>query len=178
MFVERWVKVNNKEYLTHSVIHYLLAIHKLYEAGKRTRYVDIATYMGVAKSSMSVAVKRLKENELVNEDKNRNLFLTEKGHRDVHNTLANRTLLYYFFKDILGVDVKSAERDACNIEHLLGEETQKKLFNFLKEHGSERNISNENKSMAGTKPMFSFMNYKTLNEFKESQIGDSHLAFL
>lgn len=77
---------------------------------------------------MSVAVRKLKENGLVDEDKNKNLFLTEKGHDDVHNTLTNRSLIFYFLTDVLDVSKQNAEEDACNVEHLIGDETQKKLF--------------------------------------------------
>lgn len=163
--------MKNKNYLTHSTTHYLLAIHKLSEANKRTRYVDIANHVGVAKSSMSVAVKRLKDNQLVDEDKNKNLFLTEKGHQDVHNTLANRTLFYYFLTDVLGVEENNAKTDACNTEHILGEDTQQKLFSFLKKISSP----DKNKAFKVKKSAFSFEDFKTLKAFKKSQLGDTHL---
>ena len=163
--------MGRRDYLTHSVTHYLLAIHKLYEANERSRYVDIANAINVAKSSVTVAVKKLKANGLVDEDKNKNLFLTEKGHKDVHDTLANRTLLFYFFKDILHVSNKVADEDACRIEHLISSETQKKLFELLRSFSACKDsppISIKDLDLC-------FCDYKSLNDFKKSQVGDSHL---
>jgi Mn-dependent DtxR family transcriptional regulator len=47
--------------LTHSMVHYLLAIHKLKEAKGYARVTDIAHEMGLTKGSVSTALTNLKK---------------------------------------------------------------------------------------------------------------------
>lgn len=124
--------VHSQKQISHSSLHYLLAIHKLSEEDKRSRAVDISNYLKLAKSSVTIAIKRLKKDNLISEDKNNNLYLNKKGHDVVHSSLASRSLIYNFLKNILKVNSKVAKLDACKIEHLLSKDAQKKLFLFLK----------------------------------------------
>jgi DtxR family transcriptional regulator, Mn-dependent transcriptional regulator len=155
--------------LTHSILHYLMAIHKLREDNKRSRPVDIARHLNVAKSSVTIALKRLKENKLIDEDSNKNLYLNQNGHDYVHNALANRSLLYYFLKNILGVNNQDAKQDACRIEHLLSEDAQKKLFQFLKK------LSRCNKEDIKKYDLdVCLCDYKDFSDFKDEQVGDDY----
>jgi DtxR family Mn-dependent transcriptional regulator len=162
--------------LTHSMTHYLLTIHKLSEEGKRVKSVDIASHMDMARSSVTVALKKLKEKDLVTEDQNSNLILTPLAHKEVHEILSNRTLIYYFFKEFLGVSGPNSEKDSCLLEHLISQEAQEKLFNFMKTFLScnpEKftNVDNLREKLC-------LCTYKSLNEFKEKQQGDTHLVSL
>src|SRR5690606_35757629 len=90
--------------LTHSMVHYLLAIHKLKERKGYARVTDIAHEMSLTKGSVSTALSNLKKRELVLEDESKFLSLSHAGHEAVHEILSSRTLLYYFLKDIIGVN--------------------------------------------------------------------------
>ncbi len=162
--------MNKNNHITHSVAHYLTTIHKLYESDLRSKCVDIASYLNIAKSSVNLAVKKLKEKNLIGEDDRRNLYLTKLGHKHVHNVLASRSLVYYLLKSILGVNIKDAEKDACKIEHLLCKDSQKKLFKFLKK------ISNCNKEDIKKFDLdICLCDFKSFSEFTESQVGDEFL---
>lgn len=90
--------------LSHSMVHYLLTIHKLKEARGFARVTDIAKELELTKGSVSTALNGLKKKELVTEEEDcKFLLLTEKGHDEVHRILSSRTLLYYFLKDFVGV---------------------------------------------------------------------------
>ncbi len=164
--------MNKNNPITHSVVHYLTAIHKLYESDLRSKCVDIANYLSIAKSSVNLAVKKLKDKDLIGEDEKRNLYLTKLGHKHVHNVLASRSLVYYFLKSILGVNIKDAEKDACKIEHLLSQDSQKKLFKFLKKISScsKEDIKKFDLDVC-------LCDFEKFSEFKESQIGDDFLLF-
>jgi DtxR family Mn-dependent transcriptional regulator len=154
--------------LTHSMVHYLLAIHKLKEHRGYARVTDIANEMGLTKGSVSTALNNLKKRELVIEDESKFLSLSVAGHAAVHDILSSRTLLYYFLKDIVGVTEETAHKDSCLMEHLMSEETRKSFFEFMKNlcEGSGR------KKYTTT---FDFAQFEHPEEFFDIQKGDSYL---
>lgn len=154
--------------LTHSMAHYLLTIHKLKEIKGYARVTDIAKDMGLTKGSVSTALNNLKKRELVVEDESKFLSLSETGHEEVHSILSNRTLLYYFLKDFLGVDDEVAHKDSCLMEHLLSEDTREKFFNFMKKFTNvESNLKVNTELDLGQ-----FANH---HDFTHAQKGDKYL---
>lgn len=155
--------------LTHSMVHYLLAIHKLKEAKGYARVTDIALEMGLTKGSVSTALTNLKKRDLVLEDESKFLSLSPSGHEAVHEILSSRTLLYYFLKDIIGVGEEVAHKDSCLMEHLMSSETREKLFNFMKTLSSE-----EIKTMKFSTSL-DFSQFDHQHDFEEIQTGDTYL---
>ena len=150
--------------LSHSMAHYLLTIHKLKEGKGYARVTDIAKDLGRTKGSVSIALCNLKKRELVQEERDSKfLSLSEKGHREVHNILSSRTLLYYFLKDFLGVDESFAQSDSCLMEHLMSCQTREKLFEFMKRLS---------KDVQGS---LDFQRYEDYEQFLEDQKGDTYL---
>ncbi len=147
--------------LSHSMVHYLLTIHKLREVHGYARVTDIAKDLNLTKGSVSTAINNLKKRELVQEDENKFLSLTSSGHQEVHAILSSKTLLYYFLRDILGVEGEVAHKDSCLMEHLLSPETRVKLFDYMKNHSEPLSLD--------------LSLYESWDDFKNSQRGDTHL---
>ena len=166
--------------LSHSMVHYLLTIHKLKESKGYARVTDIAKDLNLTKGSVSTAVNNLKKRELVMEEEDSKfLLLTEQGHHEVHRILSSRTLLFYFLRDFVGVSEDIAEIDACQMEHLMSPETGIKFFKFMKDLSCTcEKIEKE----GGKVPeQFQFQtsldlcSFGTAEDFFESQEGDTHL---
>lgn len=108
--------------LGESLEDYLEAILVLSEKIEHVRSVDVASYLGFSKPSVSHAVKLLEKEGYLSLDANKFLYLTESGHR-----LANETYRrHQFFCEMLeeiGVPREIAENDACHIEHVISQET-------------------------------------------------------
>lgn len=155
--------------LTHSMVHYLLAIHKLKEAKGYARVTDIAIEMGLTKGSVSTALSNLKKRELVIEDESKFLSLSHSGHDAVHEILSSRTLLFYFLKDIIGVDEVVAHKDSCLMEHLMSSETREKFFNFMKM------ICSEDLKKSHFITSYDFSKFEHQHDFEEIQKGDTYL---
>lgn len=153
--------------LSHSMAHYLLTIHKLREEKGYARVTDIAKELGLTKGSVSTALNNLKKRVLVVEDDSKFLSLSNKGHKEVHKILSTRTLVYYFFKDILKVEDEVAHQDSCLVEHLLSHETTEGLFELM------QNISKSKYS--NLKTSLSLNEFKNHHEFSEAQKGDKYL---
>lgn len=155
--------------LTHSMVHYLLAIHKLKESKGYARVTDIAIEMGLTKGSVSTALSNLKRRHLVIEDESKFLSLSHDGHEAVHEILSSRTLLYYFLKDIIGVSDEVAHKDSCLMEHLMSSETRENFFNFMK------NLNSGDHRKMDFTTSFDFTQFEHQHEFEEIQTGDSYL---
>ena len=92
------------------------------------RSVDVARYMEVSKPSVCYAVGTLREGGFLTTDENHYLHLTDLG-QDVAEKIYER---HCFFTEQLiaaGVDPRTAEADACRIEHIISDES----FSRLKE---------------------------------------------
>lgn len=154
--------------LTHSMAHYLLTIHKLKEEKGYARVTDIAKELGLTKGSVSTALNNLKKKSLVEEDENKFLSLSKVGHDEVHHMLSIRTLMFYFLKDILDVDDETAHKDSCLVEHLLSEDTRKKLFAFMQTVA-------KNPSSLKLRTDLRLNEFDSHQEFLAAQKGDKYL---
>lgn len=111
---------------------YLEAIYEVGEmAGGEVRVKDIAASLGVSKPSVSEMVDRLVENQLVTHDKYQHIKLTAKGRRIAKGLDRKHETIKHFFIDVLGVQEKVADKDACEIEHVISDVTLDKLVEYL-----------------------------------------------
>ena len=116
---------------------YLETILILHRAMGMVRSVDVARHMDVSKPSVCHAVAVLQEGGFLAVDGDHFLHLTEQG-RIIAEKIYER---HRFFTDRLieaGVDPKTAEADACRIEHVISDET----FRRLKEKYQSESESN------------------------------------
>lgn len=116
---------------------YLETILILHREMGMVRSVDVARHMDVSKPSVCHAVAVLQEGGFLAVDGDHFLHLTEQG-RIIAEKIYER---HRFFTDRLieaGVDPKTAEADACRIEHVISEET----FRRLKEKYQSESESN------------------------------------
>lgn len=108
--------------LSESIEDYLESILVLSTQLKNVRSVDVASYLGYSKPSVSHAVKLLVEDGLVELSPNKYLLLTEEGKKAAEETYQR----HVFFSDMLeaiGVPKDIAAEDACRIEHVISQET-------------------------------------------------------
>ena len=92
---------------------------------------DIASSLGVSKPSVSEMVDRLVEGQLVTHDKYHHIKLTTKGRRIAKGLDRKHETIKAFFIDMLGVDPEVADKDACEIEHVISDVTLDKLVEYL-----------------------------------------------
>ena len=142
MFEEVW-RAYEKNELSHSAAHHLMAIHELRQELGYARVSDIAKHLSITKGSVSTTMKHLKERGYAKEDANRFLELTELGHKVVQETEASRMVVQRFLSDGLGMDEDDAMIDACKVEHLISAEARVRLVGFLRTLFSEKPEANE-----------------------------------
>ena len=109
---------------------YLEAVLVLQKEKGMVRSVDVARHIGVSKPSVCVAANTLKEGGFLTMDEDHFLHLTDIG-REIAEQIYEK---HCFFTEQLiaaGVDSKTAEVDACRIEHAISNESFRRLKEAL-----------------------------------------------
>jgi DtxR family Mn-dependent transcriptional regulator len=109
-----------------SLEDYLKIIGRLADKGT-VRVTDIALHLGVSKPSVLTALKTLGAKGMVNHERYRLVSLTEEGKRQFDEIWVRYTVALAFLQRTLGVSSEIAEKDACKMDHILSDETLKKL---------------------------------------------------
>ena len=113
--------------------NYLETILILEKRNGIARSVDVANELNFSKPSISRAVAVLKEAGYVTIGNINQLLLTEKG-RKIAEDLYERHCLLENCLMFLGVDEKTAEEDACRIEHIISEKTYECIKAFYEKN--------------------------------------------
>lgn len=115
---------------------YLEAILVLKKQKGEVRSVDLARYKGYTKPSISHAVSILRKGGFLKMDQVGYLHLTDAG-QEVAEKIYER---HCFFKNQLvrvGIAPEIAEQEACQIEHIVSEETFQKMKKYLRQNDKE-----------------------------------------
>ena len=115
--------------LNESAENYLETILILSQKLPVVRSVDIANELGFKKSSVSGAMKNLREKEHIKVDEQGFIHLTLSG-LEIANMIYERHTLLSSWLIHLGVPADVAAADACKMEHVISKES----FEAIKRH--------------------------------------------
>ena len=93
------------------------------------RSVDVANELGFKKSSVSIAMKNLREKNHITVTDAGFIYLTDSG-RKIAEMIYERHELLTAWLEHLGVSHETAAADACKIEHVISAES----FDAIKKH--------------------------------------------
>lgn len=117
--------MNNKE----SREDYLERILMLEEKNGKVRAIDIANDMGFSKPSISIALKKLKKDNLISVSIDNIIMLTEEGRKIASMTYEKHKVISSLLIG-LGVPEDIAKDDACKVEHGLSEISFQKIKEY------------------------------------------------
>lgn len=109
---------------------YFETIYILKKRNGAVRAIDIVNEMGFSKPTVSVAMKKFRENGFVTVDDDGQIELTKQGlyiaekTYEKHNVLAKALML-------LGVEESLAYEDACRMEHCISDISFEAIKNYL-----------------------------------------------
>lgn len=109
-----------------------MAIDDLIQRLGYARVSDIARQLNITRGSVSISLQPLKKVGLIIQDENRHLRLSEQGQSLVDAIKTKRLIVQRLFSELLGVGASQAEIDACKLEHLVSNETARRLVSFLR----------------------------------------------
>ena len=116
-------------HVNESAENYLETILILSQKLPVVRSVDIATELGYKKSSVSIAMRNLREKHHITVTDSGFITLTDSG-RAIAEEIYERHQLLSSWLTALGVDPQVAADDACKIEHVISRES----FEAIKRH--------------------------------------------
>ena len=116
-----------------SAENYLETIYTLSQKLAAVRSVDVANELGFKKSSVSVAMKNLREKNHIVVSEEGHLQLTTSGMK-IAQMIHERHELLTSWLTRLGVPEEIASEDACKLEHVLSEES----FEAIKKHAQSK----------------------------------------
>jgi len=117
--------------LSASLEDYLEAIFNLAGKSNVARSKDIAKLLSVSKSSVTGALRVLKEKGLANYKPYGTVTLSEAGQAAAAEIVRKHNILKSFFINVLGIETEIAQRAACKAEHTLGPEVIARLLFFI-----------------------------------------------
>ena len=109
---------------------YLETILILKQRNGMVRSIDISREKNISKPSVSIAMKKLRENGYIAMAADGHITLLPRGEAIARSVYERHELLTRLFVE-LGVPEDIAAADACKVEHVLSEET----FACIKAHG-------------------------------------------
>ena len=115
---------------------YLEAILILRERQGAVRSIDVVRQLELTKPSVSVAMKRFRENGYIEMDSDGFITLLPPG-EEIAQRIYDRHKLLTRFLVLLGVSEETAAADACKMEHDLSEET----YTRIKEHAAKHGVA-------------------------------------
>ena len=110
---------------------YLEAISLVQNEDGLSRVTDVRNLLGVKTPSVTGALRVLTQQGYVIHEPYCGVKLTAKGRRAAEDVKARHAILSYFLTKVLGVHPKTADMDACKMEHTVSRETLQKLHTFL-----------------------------------------------
>lgn len=114
-----------------SAENYLETILILSRSLPVVRSVDIANEMGFKKSSVSIAMKNLREKNHISVTDAGFIYLTPSG-KEIAEMIYERHELLSSWLISLGVPEDIATEDACRIEHVISKESFQAIKNHVK----------------------------------------------
>jgi DtxR family Mn-dependent transcriptional regulator len=114
-----------------SMEDYLEAIAKLGEGKKVVKVKQLSEMLGVKMPSVTSALKKLSEQELVEHERYGHIKLTPEGDELARDVICRHEALTRFFAQALGIDRVTAEEDACKIEHVISPLSMDRLTKFV-----------------------------------------------
>ena len=113
--------------------NYLETILLLEMRNGTVRAVGIANELGYSKPSVTRAMGVLKKAGLVDQELYGTIQLTEAGRKRANEIYDRHVLIKEFLMTVLSLDARTAETDACRIEHIVSQTTIDRIRALLQE---------------------------------------------
>ena len=116
-----------------SAENYLEAILILNRRNGDVHAIYIAAELNFSKPSVSIAMKKLRENGYVEINEMGHITLTPSGQEIAERIYERHTFLSAWLSS-LGVDPMVAAEDACRMEHVISAESFDAIHSFVQKH--------------------------------------------
>ncbi len=116
--------------LTKGLEDYLELIYQAILKNKNIKAVDIANEFKISRSSVSEALIRLADLDLIIYEGRKGIKITQQGVVEAKKIINRHNILLKFFSEVLNIDYQIANKNACKIEHVIDDEVLNKIQLF------------------------------------------------
>jgi DtxR family Mn-dependent transcriptional regulator len=117
--------------MSSSLEDYLETIYLLVQEQGFARVKDVAKARDVKAASVSIALRRLAELDLVRYERREYIALTPEGEKAGRRVFSRHRLLTRFFEEVLSMPSAAASEQACAMEHSLTDDAMDRLARFF-----------------------------------------------
>ncbi len=118
--------------LSASLEDYLELICNLLETSQSVKAVEIAKKLNISRASVSEALMKLAQKNLIIYEGHKGITITEAGLKLAQEVIDKHNVFTAFFEETLGLNKETAEENACKIEHVIDDEVFKRIKLFQK----------------------------------------------
>ena len=129
--------------LSASLEDYLELICNLLETSEAVKAVEIAKKLNISRASVSEALAKLAEKNLIIYEGHKGITITPEGLKLAKGVIKKHKAFTAFFEKTLGLDKKEAEENACKIEHVVSDKMFNRLLAFQKYCSKNNEFINE-----------------------------------
>ena len=116
--------------LTKSLEDYLELIYQTISKNKTIKAIDIANEFKISRPSVSEALIRLADLDLIIYEGRKGIKITQQGVIEAKKIINRHNILFKFFSEVLKIDNQIADKNACKIEHVIDDEVLNKIQLF------------------------------------------------
>ena len=116
--------------ITKGLEDYIEIIYNKISNGEDVKAVDIAHTLKVSRPSVSEALIRLADKDLIIYEGRKGIKITPLGKIEAQKVIKKHEILSEFFCEILGIDEKTSGENACKIEHVISEDLFDRIMAF------------------------------------------------
>jgi len=132
--------------ITQGLEDYLEIIYNKICDGEKVKAVDIAREFNISRSSVSEALIRLADKNLIIYEGRKGISVTSEGESEAKKIIKRHKILSDFFNKVLGLDDYTASKNACKIEHVIDDKIIDKMKTFT-DFCVQTNINNKFKEI-------------------------------
>lgn len=110
---------------------YLKAVLVLEEREGVVRAKALANELGLSRPSITKAVNTLSKLGYLTHRPYLHLALTPRGRQAARGILKRHQVIHTFLVQVLGIDIRTADQEACEMEHVISKATLQRLTEFL-----------------------------------------------
>lgn len=123
--------IHDNVYISNSLEDYLAAIYIISKNKNIVRITDIALKLGISKPSVNRAVNTLKKQGLVSHKPYGDIVLTQCGLEMGEAVCHKHRMVKAFLMKSLNLTEEEADKEACRIQHSIGQNTINKMELFM-----------------------------------------------
>ena len=120
--------------ITSGLEDYLELIYNTISQNKEIKAIDIANKFNISRPSVSEALIRLADLDLIIYEGRKGIKITQKGIEQARKIIKKHKILSDFFINVLKIDKNLAEKNACKIEHVIDDELIEKIKLYTESH--------------------------------------------